>query len=193
MEHFSAGWATVSKNLVGWLIFSFVFGLVIAFTLGLGSILMLNALRAAKVAVTEDQAPEIGNLFQFDNIVNDLMWLVMFFLIITVGNILCIIPGIIAAVLFFWSPLIVADGGLEPVDAFKASLGHAKDHAVEIVIFQVVASLIFMVSYVLSICLFGIPSMIASAVLMASQWHFFLSHRDEIYSRARSAGLPVSV
>jgi uncharacterized membrane protein len=185
MEYFSKGWDITKDNFLAWVILFVVYTAIVPFTLGFGAILSINLWRATKTAIEGNKAPVVGDLFQFDRIVDDIILLVLLLISMCVGFLFCCVGYLVAAILFFWAPLLLADGKLSPMNAMKASLGHAKGEMVAVLIFLVLVS----VTSTLGAIACGVGIYLALPVIYAAQWSFFMDHRDEIYQLAEASGL----
>ena len=185
MDHIKAGWETVQPNLVGWIIYTVVFGVVVSFTFGLGAILGINFIRGAKSAIDEGTAPEIGGLFNFDNIVQDLITMIIVGVANSIGSALAGIGALITGTVLFWAPMLVADGKAEAVEACKASVAHAKANFMEILIFLLIASVVNMVGALAC----GLGMIVTAPVTVAAGILYYNSAKDEILSLAQQDGV----
>jgi uncharacterized membrane protein len=184
-DHFKAAWPIVKANLVGWMIFAIVMAIVLSF--GIGIFLMPNCHRAVRNAIVRQEAPAIGDIFNFDNIGADLAIMLTFIVAMVIGYMLCIIPGIIAAFGLFWMPFLAAEGKFAAIDAAKASFGHAKSNIVPIILFLIVSSVLNQIGGVAC----GIGALITMPITFVAMWLFFESQRDAIYAGAQAAGIPM--
>lgn len=96
-------------------------GLAIAFQIGgfLVSILLALGLIRVALKVTNGQEAEVADLFEGENFGAYLGASILFGLMVTVGLLLCIVPGVIAAVIFGFYGYIIVDRGLGVGDAFS--------------------------------------------------------------------------
>ncbi len=94
MEHYSSGWATVKEDIVPWLTLYIVFSVVMSFTGGLGFILLPNLFRACRKALAEGTSPEIGDMFNFDHLTDDLVGMLLKSVADFVGTLACGIGAI---------------------------------------------------------------------------------------------------
>jgi len=185
-DHFKAAWPIVKANLVGWLIFIFVLGIVNSVTGGLGVILMPNAYRAVRNAIVRQEGPSVGDLFNFDNIMDDLVAVIVWIGGISLGSLLCFVGAPVVALLLFWMPMLAAEGKFAALDAAKASLAHAKGNIGGILMFYI-ASMV--VVFVAMLCCY-LPVFLAAPVVFVAHWMYFESQRDAIYAAALEAGVP---
>ncbi len=185
-DHFKAAWPTVKANLVGWIIFIVVFKLVKVFTGGLGIILLPNAYRAVRNAIVRQEGPSIGDLFNFDNFMDDLVAMLVHSATIFIGVWLCGLGAPIAVILFFWMPMLAAEGKFAAVDAAKASMAHAKGNIGAIIMFLVAAWLVVVAG---TLCCY-VGMFVALPVVFVGKWMFYLSQRDAILTAAEEANIP---
>ena len=185
-DHLKAAWPIVKANLVGWIIFVVVFGIVNSFTGGLGIILMPNAYRAVRNAIVRQEGPSIGDLFNFDNFMDDLVAMLVYFGTIFIGTWLCFIGAPIAMILFFWMPMLAAEGKFAAVDAAKASMAHAKGNIGAIVMFLIGA---WIAIFLGTLCCY-VGVFVAAPVVFVAHWMFYESQRDAIMAAAQAAGIP---
>lgn len=179
MEHISNGFGHVKENLVGWIIFGLV--LLIAQSFLIGIFLLPQAYRAIGKAIDNDAAPELGDLFNFDNIGTDAMVMLIYLLAILVGLCLCVLPGWAAAILLFWAPMIAADHPeMAPMDIMKTSFEASKSRFIAILIFALIAGLLQMVATML--CYF--PVFVAWPTILTGQLLFWRAEKEGIMEAA---------
>jgi uncharacterized membrane protein len=93
-------------QLIGWII---------------GMILTMGLFRAA-LAVVDGRIPEVSMLFETEGLGSFIVAAILFGLMVWVGLILCIIPGIILFLVFmFYGFIIVENPNIGPTDALKKS------------------------------------------------------------------------
>ncbi len=184
LDHFKAAWPIVKENLVGWIIYGVVLSIVLSF--GVGVFLMPNAYRGVRNAIARQESPSIGDLFNFDNIASDIIHIVVFAVAVSIGNVLCVIPGIALAFLLFWMPFLAADNKFAAVDAAKASLAHAKSNIVPIILFLIVASILNQIAAFLCV----IPVLVTVPLTIVAGWLYYSAERDNIMAAAQAAGIP---
>jgi uncharacterized membrane protein len=183
MEHFSAGWNIVKENLVGWIIFSLVWGITASF--GVGILLLPNVYRAVRDAINSNSAPEIGALFNFDNITEDAIGMIIFAVAQFVGSIALGIGALVAGVLFFWIPPLLAENRVAGAESWKASLAHSKGNFVDILVFGLVAGVVNFAGALLC----GLGTIVTLPVTLAASWLFYSQNRDEIAQLSAQEGL----
>ncbi|GEM_PF-2037037 len=186
MDHLGPAWNAVKDNLVPYAVYVLVFTLVTAFTAGLAGIaLMPNYMRGFQKALAGNAGPDIGDLFVFDNIADDIVTMLLMIVAIMVGLMLCVLPGIALGILFFWVPLLAASRSYEPVDALKASLHAVKADPVPAVIFLLVMT----VANSIAANILFLPYLISAPVFLAAQVLWFNAHHGEIKQIASAEGV----
>lgn len=185
-DHIKAAWPIVKANLVGWIIFILVLGLVNSVTGGLGVILMPNAYRAVRNAIVRQEGPSIGDLFNFDNFMDDLVAVIVWIGGISIGSLFCFVGAPVVAILLFWVPMLAAEGKFAAIDAAKASFAHTKANLGTIVMFYIAAMLTIFCATLLCY----LPIFLAAPTVFVAHWMFFQSQRDAIYAAADAAGIP---
>ncbi len=185
MEHFSNGWATVRQDIVPWLILYVVFSVVMSFTGGLGIILLPNMFRATRKALAGGTAPEVGDVFNFDNLTDDLVGMLLKGIADCAGSLACGVGAIATSVLFFWVPLLATENRYDGMGLMKASFAHAKGNFGEILIFLLVAMVVNFLG-VLACCI-GI--FITAPVTLVAMAHFYEANREAILAAADGAGV----
>jgi uncharacterized membrane protein len=110
----------------------FVLGLI-GFVVGL--ILAMGLIRAS-LAVVRGETPEVSMLFETEGIGSYFIAAVLFGLMVAVGLIFCIIPGIILAIIFmFYGYVIVENPSISPIEALKESKALTQGRIGELFVF----------------------------------------------------------
>ena len=73
------------------------------------------------LAITQGRAPTTAEMFDMSKFLPFLLASILVSVVTSIGFVLCFFPGLIAMFLFWLTPYYVADKGLEPVAAMKAS------------------------------------------------------------------------
>jgi uncharacterized membrane protein len=128
-------------SVLGWLLLQ-----VVAFVVG--QIVMLGLYRAA-LLVTQGVDPEPGRVFNLDRLGDYIVASILFSLAVGIGFVLCIVPGVIAAVLFAFYPYFVLDKDMGAIDALSASANLVRANTGSAVGLLVVAFLLFLLGAVL--------------------------------------------
>jgi len=188
VDQLKYGWEVVSQNLVGWIIFSLVFGVVISFTAGLGMVLTPNALRCTRKAMASGSAPELGDLFQFDNIADDAIVMVLVMVANSIGAAACGLGMFVTLPLFFFAQFLVSDGSFDAMGAMKASMEHGKanlvGHLIQLLIMSVVISLLGSLTL-------GFGYLIGAPVLMVAFEKYYQDNRGDVLAAAQAAQIPM--
>jgi uncharacterized membrane protein len=107
-------------TLIGWIV---------------GFILAMGLIRCT-LAVVKGQTPEVSMLFETPGLGSYILASILFGLMLFVGFILCIIPGIIVGIVFmFYGYLIVENPTLGPTDALKRASELTKGRIGELFVF----------------------------------------------------------
>jgi uncharacterized membrane protein len=126
-------------SLIGWIV-----GLLLAF-----------GLIRATIAVTKGEKPEVAMLFQTDGFGPYIIASILFGIATFIGLILCIIPGLIFAVVYhFYGYAIVENPSLGPTDALKRAADISRGHRWELFGLFIVLILINIVGLIA--CLVGV-------------------------------------
>ena len=186
MDHLGPAWNNVKDHLVPYAVYVLVFTLVAVFTFGLGALALTpNYFRGFQRALAGNTGPDVGDLFNFDNIADDVVAMLLMALAVGIGFMLCVLPGIALAILFFWVPLLAASGSYEPVDTLKASLYAVKNDPVQPIIFMVVMGV---VNSIATNIMF-LPYLISAPVFLAAQVLWFNQVQGEIKQLAVAEGV----
>jgi hypothetical protein len=155
------GWKKFTENVGPWLgiaaivvIVNLVFGLIalsidsfigatifrlVGFVIG--QIVTLGLYRAA-LMVTAGQPLDIGRAFSTDRLGDFIIASLLYSLIVAIGLVLCVIPGLIAAVLLYFYGFYVLDKNMSATDALRASYELVRANAGSVVLLLVVAFLL---------------------------------------------------
>ncbi|MPY94476.1 MAG: hypothetical protein GEV08_15880 [Acidimicrobiia bacterium] len=122
-------WAAgIVVNIIGRAFDSVVLQLVFSVIAFIVSQVMTRGLVRSALTVVNGGTPEPGSVFSFDNIGPFLVGAILYGLLVGVGLVLCIIPGLILGALFgFWSFACV-EQDLDGVSALKRSLELARSN-----------------------------------------------------------------
>ena len=114
----------------------------------IGQIVTLGLYRAG-LMVTAGEDLDIGRVFNTDRLGDFIVGSILYSLIVLVGLILCIIPGIIAAVLLYFYGFYILDRGLSATDALRASYELVRANTGTVVGLLIVAFLVYIVGAIL--------------------------------------------
>jgi len=140
-------------NLIGFVLRLGVKSVPVALVLQLlffivGQILTIGVINAS-LMVTAGQTPEPGRAFSTDKLGPFIVGSLLYGLAVVVGLILCVIPGLILAVLLGFYGFYILDAGMAPVDALKASSAAVRQHGGGVVLVLIVAFLINLLGAIL--------------------------------------------
>ena len=138
-----------------------------------GQIVMLGLYRAA-LMVTAGQTPDVGRVFSTDRLGDFIVGSLLYSLIVIVGLVLCIIPGIIAAVMLYFYGFYILDKNLPPVDALRASYNLVRAHAGDVFVLLLVAFVVYVVGFIL--CGIGVLVTGPIALLMVAYGYRILNN-----------------
>lgn len=169
-EHVSGSVNVVTSNLVPSIV-----ALIGACIPILNFFVMLNYMRGVKKFKDSGTPIEIGDLFNFDHAVNWLIGGIVYGIVVFIGMVLCVLPGMILMVLtFFFGPIMAAKPEMPWADALKTSLAFGKANIVPSLILMVVGGLIGMLGVTLPLVL---------AINMSA----YCAHEDEILNAGKAA------
>lgn len=137
---FSYGWDKFKQNAGQWILIALVvvvvnlvfavvantidsfLGRIVVQLAGfvIGQIVTLGLIRAA-LDVTRGQAPEVGRVFKTDQLGTFIVASILYGLAVSIGLVLCIIPGLIAAIFFSFYGYYVLDRGTGATESLGSS------------------------------------------------------------------------
>ena len=114
--------ASLAVTLVGRAIFPYGFGNLVFQVLGWVASTM-GAIGVWRVAlmITAGETPDLGRAYQYDRWGEWLAFSFLYGLIVGLGFLLCIIPGLLAMAFLGLAPLVFIDGRREVVDALTVA------------------------------------------------------------------------
>jgi hypothetical protein len=184
MDFIKTAFETIKKHPVPWILLGLVFGMIQPFG---GAFLMPNFIRIARKASSSDEAPDIGDLFKFDDIMDDLVTMVILSVAVILGICGCIIGAWIVAILGTWTLHLRADKLYAPVDCLKASLHHVKSNVVDVFVGNLIIQVVIMLGVVFT-C--GLGAIVATPIMVIAMERFYASNRDAIIAAGDAAGIP---
>jgi hypothetical protein len=128
--------AQIILSLIGQLVVRSLVGIFLFQILGwvVGAIAALGVYKMA-LMLTAGQSPDIGKAFQFDRWGEWFVFSIVFGLIIGIGFVLCIIPGLVALAFFGMAPYFFIDRGMTVGQALTASREAATSRGFAIPVF----------------------------------------------------------
>ncbi len=189
-EGFSVGWQTFKKRWVFFVVLTIITGLV-SFIPGylaaspptsdawlsillnvavwlLQLVFALGLIHIALASVTKNGVVGYGDLFsEYRRVLHYLLGIILYGLIVAVGLVLFIVPGIIFAVRMQLWPYAMVDKHIGPVASLKASWRMTKGHVINLFLFNVLVVLVT----ILGAILLGLGLLVATPVTMlATAW-----------------------
>lgn len=161
--------ASFATSITASLLTAIVFGV-------LAWIATIGIYRAA-LKTTQGQTPGFNNLTTGENLGKYIAVAIVYGLLIGIGLVLCVIPGIIAAFLFQLAPFYALDKGMSVGDALKASYEAATKNFVPVLLMTIISAITALVGSFL----FGILTLVAlpfSALFIANVYRQL--NREEI-------------
>lgn len=143
-------------------------GIIVGISLFIIQLVIILGYIKVSLKIIDNQKPEFTDLFrEYKKVLLYITASILYACAVLAGIILLVIPGIILAVrLSFYSYLIV-DRGVGVIDSLKISWAMTKGQILKLILFQVVASIIYMLGYLA----FGLGLIIATPmVLIASAY-----------------------
>ena len=118
-----------------------------------GFVLEYGVVRAS-LAVVDGRPVSFAEAWNMDRFGPFLIAAILRGLIVFVGILLCVIPGIIASFLLWFTPYFVIDKQLSPTESLSASYNLVKSHAGLLVLFAIVATVVYFAGAI--VCLVGL-------------------------------------
>ena len=187
MDHLKYAWEVVSQNLVGWIIFGLVFGVVLNLTLGFGILLLPNAIRATRKAMTTGTAPEFAELFVFDTIADDAVAVIGMLVANMAGALVCGVGQLVTAPIFIFAPHIVTEGSYDGVGSIKVALEYGKANLVAILVPLLLVSVTISI---FSLVTCGIGAILATPLSLVALEHLYQQHRGQVIAAGQAAQIP---
>ena len=184
MDFSNAALDTIKKHPVPWLLLGFVFGMIQPFG---GVLLMPNFIRIARKAANSEEPPDIGDLFKFDDIVDDLVTIVIFSVAVLLGIFACFVGAWVVAFLGTWTIHLRADKLYAPVDCLKASVHHVKSNLMDVFVGLLIIQVVLMLGVIFT-C--GLGALVALPIQVIAMERFYDSNREGIIAAADAAGIP---
>lgn len=157
----SRAWDLVTAELGAFIILGFIWLIVVGVTSGtvIGEFLVMGPLTVGLFLVIFEKMRckdvKIGDIAKgFNYFVAAVLADILVWVFIGVGLMFCIIPGLIVAAFYLFTPAFIADKNLDFWEAMEASRKLAKDHLFEMIIFAIILGLINVVGAL--VCVVGL-------------------------------------
>jgi hypothetical protein len=143
----------VAVNILGgvlrFTVDNFFLGIIlVAAAYVIGQILTIGIINAS-LMVTRGEAPEVGKAFNTAHLGEFIIGSIIYGIAVFVGLILCIIPGVIAAIMLGFYGFYVLDQGMSGTEAITASYNMVRDNFGRIFLVLLVAFLLNVVGALL--------------------------------------------
>lgn len=186
MNHFSAAWDTVSRNIVQWIVLTVVAVAATILTCGLGGFLVgPNYVLATRRAVVRGVAPEVGDLFETELLVEYLIYGVVMIVLSIMASWIPVVGSLVLGTFTLWTLPLVIDKRFTAIDAFQASFHHAKGAFWDLLVFVL---LMYVLSLV-GVCACFVGLLVAGPVAGVATWLYYEAQKTEIIAAAIHGGL----
>ncbi len=170
-ENLRLGWASFTREAVALIVGFVLFMLVAGISMGLCTGPMIVGYNRMCLRAARGEHIEIGDVFKgFDAFGPSFILSILLGIIVAVGVLLCVIPGIVAGFLLCWSFWLMADGDLDPMSCLRRSVDYAKEKLGPVLVFLIVASVISSIGGAVG----GVGSLVTGPVSMMMIAHGFL-------------------
>lgn len=185
VDYYQRGFNEVSKNIVGWAAFFFVFMLVVGFSMGLGGVFSANVMREVRRSLDEGRAPDVNAIFRMDNINNDVVNWFIFVGAVMLGGLVGGLGGTVAAVVLQMHMPLAAKNRYQPMDNAKLSWRHVSTHVADHIVFFLVG--VALTAVAAMFCF--LPLLLVAPVSQAALMLWFKDSEGEIDGFAAGDGL----
>jgi uncharacterized membrane protein len=117
----------------------------------------------ASLAVVDGREPTFGEAWNMERFGPFIVAAILRGILVFVGLLLCIIPGLIIWFLTIFTPFYVIDKNLAPTEAIANSIALVRRHAGKLILFCLVAWLVYLLGAI--VCFFGLLVSIPVAVV----------------------------
>ncbi|MBX9919499.1 MAG: hypothetical protein K2Y33_06700 [Mycolicibacterium frederiksbergense] len=105
-------------------------GIVVSVIGGIVTVIVAAVVQSAYIGgmldIANGQPVEIGSFFKPRNVVNVIIASVLSSIIVAIGVLLCIVPGVIATIMLFFTTAVVVDRNVSGIDGVSTSFNMAK-------------------------------------------------------------------
>ncbi|WNG80868.1 hypothetical protein C6A86_022105 [Mycobacterium sp. ITM-2016-00316] len=105
-------------------------GIVVSVIGGIITVIVAAVVQSAYIGgmldIANGQPVEIGSFFKPRNVVNVIIASVLSSIIVAIGVLLCIVPGVIATIMLFFTTAVVVDRNVSGIDGLSTSFNMAK-------------------------------------------------------------------
>jgi len=152
----SRGWDMITADMGPFLLLGLIYIAIIAVASGtvIGELLVIGPLQVGFFIIIfgkmRGNPINIGDIAKgFNFFVAAVLSNILIGVFSAVGFLLCIIPGIIVASLYIFTPAIIAEKNLDFWEAMEESRKLAKDHLFEMILFVIILAVINLIGFLL--------------------------------------------
>jgi hypothetical protein len=106
------------------------------------SFVVSRAMYAAALGMCDGRRPSPSLLVDFTGLGSFVAVTLLYALVVGIGMLACVLPGLVAAVAFIWAPWAVIDQRLDAIEAMRRSWEVTRDRLGEILVFLLVLYLV---------------------------------------------------
>lgn len=125
-------------------------------------------LRVGLLATKGDRI-EKSKLFSTENLGPYILTVLLMVLVISIGSMLCYLPGLVAALFLFFAPFYALDRGMGPMESFRASVTLVNRNLAKVIVLFIGAMIALALGYI--VCFVGI--IIAYPVVMIAYAYMY--------------------
>lgn len=106
------------------------------------SFVVSRAMYTAALGMCDGRRPAASLLVDFSGLGSFVAVMLLYSLVVSLGMLACVLPGLVAAVAFIWAPWAVIDQRVDAIEAMRRSWTITRDRPGEILVFLLVLSLV---------------------------------------------------
>lgn len=134
------GWEGFARSAVALIVGTLLVGMVSAVTLGICAGPMLVGYCEMCLRASRGEQVEIADVFTgFSRFGSAFILMLLYGLMVVIGCFLFVLPGLFAAIVFAWSPFVMADGENDPIACLRRSYEFSMQNLGAVVVFLLVA------------------------------------------------------
>ncbi|MCB9741548.1 MAG: hypothetical protein H6740_02970 [Alphaproteobacteria bacterium] len=181
--------AAFKKHPGPWVVLTLLVAIVGSFIPYLGALLLLpNVLREAKACLSEDRAPDLGQLFDLSHAGTDIVAMLLYVVAQTLGILLCCVGWPFAWIGFWYAAELSADDRVSGVDALRASWAYVSQKPGETI---AMALLCLVGNSVAGGVGFGLGLLLSGPITFLTWAAYWRLVRADVYAAAEQAGIAV--
>lgn len=162
------GWETFTREAVALIVGFVLYVLVLSISMGICAGPMILGYNRMCLRAARGEHVEIGDVFKgFDAFGPSFILAILIGIIVAIGSVLCVLPGIVAGFLLCWAFWFMADGDLDPMSCMRRSSEFAKLNVGPLLVFLIVASIVSSLGGVIG----GVGSLVTGPIAMMMMAH----------------------